>query len=97
MQQRQTKINAKDHDGSDFSCEESKGFGEDNYSLESSYDAQVADEFEVFEDYTIRQDRHSKLLNTFHQKAIKKLTKKPTAEFGSLLSIDNCSSSHNQL
>ena len=50
MQQSKAEINVKDHDGSDSSIEESKDSGEDSYSLVSSYDAQVADEFLAFED-----------------------------------------------
>ena len=50
MQQSNAEINAKGHDGYDSSIEESKDSGEDSYSLVSSYDAQVADEFEIFED-----------------------------------------------
>ena len=43
MQQRQAEIDAKSHDDSDSSYEESEDSGEDGYSLDSSYDGQIAD------------------------------------------------------
>ena len=63
-------------------CEELEETLDDDVSLASSYDCEVAKNHDCqVDDPVIRQENHMKKLNRFHKDAIRNMAKKSTAKF----------------